>query len=532
MTFDSNRTMGAQIYLLAFRYCLCWQLVITSASGFAALPSSQHDTGAGFAPLPIPPKPPADKIDETHLLQQAYEILTVNHLRSLLRDIGAKVSGNKRDLVDRLGQILVVDVSTNANISKSQKSDSYDHLRIKDLKGLLRERGAKVSGNKRELVERLLQYDQTQSQRDDELQSNLLVESESVEWSLLNPSITLIESSRESLKASVENDGSIELPCLSGLIFVNKPSAWSTLPTKQQLDNPSCPNYPCLSDSVKNWLRTHPGGKRRMQNAQEEQEKWWDLKLRSMSRNPKLQKKWAKRRDKQKGSTFDPRPVHRLDIDTSGIVCIALTPYALRAANMMFEQKSLGSFEYADPNIDQHKSNDEIGVQKRYSALVEGALHNRPPNTICNAIGKVFIDDHNEWACDIANDGSVAFIRPGDSTTYDFVPGSLREAVTSYQVVDWLTAKQTEKDAVNSTRVELTPHTGRGHQLRLHLASIGHPIVGDYMHGKSFRPDGIPTTRLCLHASELSMSAWCAVGTGDGSRFQLCRVSVKSSPPF
>mmetsp|Transcript_36378 Transcript_36378/g.120484 ORF Transcript_36378/g.120484 Transcript_36378/m.120484 type:complete len:117 (+) Transcript_36378:3-353(+) len=49
-----------------------------------------------------------------------------------------------------------------------------------------------------------------------------------------------------------------------------------------------------------------------------------------------------------------------------------------------------------------------------------------------------------------------------------------------------------------TTTVELTPHTGRLHQLRAHMAAIGHPILGDDIYS------GPAATRLCLHAKSLA----------------------------
>ena len=84
---------------------------------------------------------------------------------------------------------------------------------------------------------------------------------------------------------------------------------------------------------------------------------------------------------------------------------------------------------------------------------------------------------------------------------------------------------------MNATRVLLRPHTGRGHQLRLHMASIGHPIVNDDMHGE-IKEETLSDSRLCLHASELSINAWSLDTSGADDKFQSCRVNVESSPPF
>ena len=95
-----------------------------------------------------------------------------------------------------------------------------------------------------------------------------------------------------------DTDG-VELPLLSGLLFVDKPSGWSTLPTKQQLENPSNPTYPCLSDSVKHWLYNHPEGQLRVKRAQKEEARWWDFTLQSESLAPKQRKKWKRIKEKQ-----------------------------------------------------------------------------------------------------------------------------------------------------------------------------------------------------------------------------------------
>jgi tRNA pseudouridine32 synthase/23S rRNA pseudouridine746 synthase len=50
------------------------------------------------------------------------------------------------------------------------------------------------------------------------------------------------------------------------------------------------------------------------------------------------------------------------------------------------------------------------------------------------------------------------------------------------------------------TRVELEPVTGRSHQLRLHMASLGHPIVGDVLYGAE------AAQRVCLHARKLQFT--------------------------
>jgi 23S rRNA-/tRNA-specific pseudouridylate synthase len=410
----------------------------------------------------------------------------------------------------------------------------YDRMTLGELRDLLRHRELKVSGSKRELVHRLMHsttgttssvVDPSQRQSPSSSQSNNGDSRSSTTspppadadagevWSVLEPSVSFVRgitNTAAAIDASEQTappparggtEYNVELPSLRGLLFVHKPSGYSTLPTKPRRrpeeDDPGGARpgpvvaRPCLSDSVVGWLRTNPDGKRRWEEAREVEERWWDHMLRTMSEDPKRRRTMKRTRGERMAkmhTTFVPRPVHRLDVDTSGIVCIALTPYALRAANMMFEKKSRRGAGAAGAGVvGELDDYSEIGiVRKSYVALVEGTLGRAggggvstttADGVIERAIGKVWTGgDHNEWACDISNDGSTAFIRPGgeDSSKLSFVPGTLRGAVTSYRTLDSTTSREGA-----TTRVELAPHTGRGHQLRLHMASIGHPIVGD-----------------------------------------------------
>ena len=68
-----------------------------------------------------------------------------------------------------------------------------------------------------------------------------------------------------------------------------------------------------------------------------------------------------------------------------------------------------------------------------------------------------------------------------------------REAITEYKVI-----KQGEKTAL----VELKPQTGRTHQLRIHMAHIGTPILGDSV----YNPKGTKADRMYLHAQSLEIT--------------------------
>lgn len=142
--------------------------------------------------------------------------------------------------------------------------------------------------------------------------------------------------------------------------------------------------------------------------------------------------------------------VHRLDKDTSGLLMIART-----AAARQYLQTALA----------------ERRIAKTYSALVIG----RP------AKDQLTID------LPLGRD-------PQHPLRQAVVPNG-RPAVTDYEV------KTIFK---GYTLLEVRPQTGRTHQIRIHLAAIGHPIAGDAVYGPSTRPIGL--TRQFLHAIKLEFT--------------------------
>jgi 23S rRNA pseudouridine1911/1915/1917 synthase len=147
---------------------------------------------------------------------------------------------------------------------------------------------------------------------------------------------------------------------------------------------------------------------------------------------------------------------HRLDRPVSGVIVFCRNT---KAAQRVAEQ------------FQQHK------VTKVYWGLVEGTV----------------ADDAGEWR---------DFVRKvGDEARAEVVPPDAegaKEAITAYRVL--------KRDA-DSTLLELTPRTGRMHQLRVQAGARGHPVVGDALYG-STRPFG-PTVELprdrviALHARRL-----------------------------
>jgi 23S rRNA pseudouridine1911/1915/1917 synthase len=138
-----------------------------------------------------------------------------------------------------------------------------------------------------------------------------------------------------------------------------------------------------------------------------------------------------------------PGLVHRLDKQTSGLIVIAKSVRIHRSLAKQFQRKF---------------------VEKKYLALVEGSV--KPDSgTIDAAIGRFAEKKH-----------------------WDVKPGG-KHAETRFLVRE-------RRD--DSTLLELEPVTGRTNQLRIHCASIGHPIVGDVTRG------GREFERLCLHAWKLT----------------------------
>ncbi len=144
----------------------------------------------------------------------------------------------------------------------------------------------------------------------------------------------------------------------------------------------------------------------------------------------------------------DALSVHRLDMSTSGLLLVARGASMHRELSRLFEQRK---------------------VSKRYIAVVAGQLK--------EASGEINLP----LICDWPN-------RPRQKV--DFEIGKASQ--TRYRLLSY--------DAqCDCSRVELEPITGRSHQLRVHLAELGHPILGDELYGSE---ESAP--RLLLHATQLS----------------------------
>ncbi len=141
--------------------------------------------------------------------------------------------------------------------------------------------------------------------------------------------------------------------------------------------------------------------------------------------------------------------VHRLDYDTSGIVLLPLNKRALSHLSKQFQARTIKKYYQA-------LVTGEIALQGEIDLPIAADSEHRPLYKICQQSGKA--------------------------------------SRTLFQRLQY----DAQQDV---SRVLLEPVTGRSHQLRLHLASIGHPILGDVF----YAPQAVrqATARLCLHACQI-----------------------------
>jgi tRNA pseudouridine32 synthase / 23S rRNA pseudouridine746 synthase len=145
--------------------------------------------------------------------------------------------------------------------------------------------------------------------------------------------------------------------------------------------------------------------------------------------------------------------VHRLDYATSGVLLFARNEHALKDIHRQFREKNL--------------------IFKRYTAIIAGV-----PSSLEGQI------DHP-----IGRDQ----IHGPPLRCVDVTLG--KPSLTNWVV---------QGRGTNQTYVQLTPLTGRTHQLRVHLSAIGHPILGDFF----YAPDDVfgAASRLMLHAEQLGLT--------------------------
>ena len=142
-----------------------------------------------------------------------------------------------------------------------------------------------------------------------------------------------------------------------------------------------------------------------------------------------------------------PGIVHRLDKDTSGVMVVAKDDEAFHDLTQQFKNRT---------------------VKKVYSAIVYGRM------------------SHDEGLID-----SAVGRHPTERKRMSTRTKRGREAITRWKRLE-------EFDGF--TLLEISPQTGRTHQIRVHLSSVGHPVLGDPLYGRKGRPEGIhdPVLKECV----------------------------------
>jgi len=154
-----------------------------------------------------------------------------------------------------------------------------------------------------------------------------------------------------------------------------------------------------------------------------------------------------------RGDEARPRLVHRLDKDTSGVLLVARTPGSAAYFSKRFSGRSAKKIYWALI----------VGVPDVFDGIIEAPLAKQPGT----GGEKMWVDEENG-----------------------------QPAKTRYRVID--------RAGKRAAWVELQPYTGRTHQLRVHMAAIGHPIVGDGKYGgQDAFLTGAVSRKMHLHARRL-----------------------------
>ncbi len=163
------------------------------------------------------------------------------------------------------------------------------------------------------------------------------------------------------------------------------------------------------------------------------------------------------------GGAQRPGIVHRLDRETSGLIVVAKNDRAMRNLQAQFQNRT---------------------VYKEYLALVEGGID--PPEGIIHApVGRHPVDRKRQ-----------AILPEGSG-------GRARDAITEYHTLARYSTRAGSAGRMTFSLLRVILHTGRTHQIRIHLAWRKHPVVGDTLYGP--RTPRLAFGRQFLHAHRLRL---------------------------
>ena len=167
-------------------------------------------------------------------------------------------------------------------------------------------------------------------------------------------------------------------------------------------------------------------------------------------------------RERFGGEVVRPGIVHRLDKDTSGVIVVAKDPEAHEDLARQFRKRE---------------------TRKLYLAIIHGAVH--PPWGVVE--GRIRRDPRNRKRFSLDPPQS-------SGTSERSAEARATDAPGKYSITRYRTIRKWGRYAC----VALQPHTGRTHQLRVHLQSLGCPVLGDPLYSR--RDQRFPEARLMLHA--------------------------------
>ena len=200
-------------------------------------------------------------------------------------------------------------------------------------------------------------------------------------------------------------------------------------------------------------LLVHPT-KLRIQNA--------ELRIKESTLTDWLLEKYSEIKNVGDAPEIRPGIVHRLDKDTSGIIIVA---------------RNQNYFDYLKNLFQKHQ------IKKEYLALVYGKLKSKK-----GIINKPIA------------------LKSGTTKRTIWKGKMEKEAITEYEVLKEFKHQISDKKNKEEyfSLIKVSPKTGRTHQIRIHLSSIGHPIVGDSLYGP--KKNILNLNRQFLHAESLEFS--------------------------